>query len=44
LGNDLHLASSANETDEVKNLDVRHSWVVDAASVAEAWHFHRVVA
>ena len=32
----LPLASSPNETDEVKNLDVRHSEVVDAASVAEA--------
>jgi hypothetical protein len=36
LGNNLRLASTANETDEAKNLDVRHSWVVDAASVAEA--------
>jgi hypothetical protein len=36
LGNNLRLAFSANETGEVKNLDVRHSWVVDAASVAEA--------
>lgn len=35
-GNNLRLVSTANETDEVKNLDVRHSWVVDAATVAEA--------
>jgi len=31
----LRLVSTANETDEVKNFDVRRSWVVDA-SVAEA--------
>jgi hypothetical protein len=36
LGNKLRPSSGASETDEVKNLDVRHSWVVDAASVAEA--------
>jgi hypothetical protein len=35
-GNNLRLASTANETDEVKFLDVRHSRVVDAASVAQA--------
>jgi hypothetical protein len=40
----LRLASSANETGDVKNLDVQHSWVVDVASVTEAWHCHRVVA
>jgi hypothetical protein len=34
LSNNLRLASSANETDEVKNLDV--SWVVDAARMADA--------
>lgn len=32
----LRLASGAKETGDVKNLDVRHSWAVDAASVAEA--------
>jgi hypothetical protein len=31
----LRLVSAANETDEVKNLDVRQSWVVDASSLAE---------
>jgi hypothetical protein len=36
LGNNLRPVSSANETGEVKNVDVRHSWVADAASVAEA--------
>ena len=35
-GDSLRLVSTANETDEVKNLDVRHPWVADAASVAEA--------
>jgi hypothetical protein len=40
----LRLASSANETGDVRNLDVWHSWFVDAASVAEARHLHRVVA
>jgi hypothetical protein len=35
-GNTLHLVSTANETDEVTNFDVRRFWVVDAASVAEA--------
>jgi hypothetical protein len=34
LSNNLRLASSANETDGMKNLGV--FWVVDAASVAEA--------
>jgi hypothetical protein len=33
-GNYLRLVSTANDTDEVRNLDV--SWVVDAARVAEA--------
>jgi hypothetical protein len=34
LGNKSRPSSGASETDEVKNLGV--SWVVDAASVAEA--------
>jgi hypothetical protein len=40
----LRLTSGAKETDEVNNLGVRHCWVVDAASLAEARHLHRVVA
>ena len=35
-GNSLRLVSTANETDEVENLDVRHPGVADAAIVAEA--------
>jgi hypothetical protein len=41
-GNNLHPGSAANETDGVMSLDARHSWVVDAASTAEASHLHRV--
>ena len=40
----MRLASTANKTGDVKNLGVRHSWVVDAASVAYAWRLHRVLA
>jgi hypothetical protein len=36
FGHNLRQASTANETDEMKDLDVRRSWGVDAASVAQA--------
>jgi len=38
----LRLTPSANETDQVNNLGVRRSGVVDAPSETEARHRHRM--
>jgi hypothetical protein len=42
FGNDLRLASSANETGPVKNLGPRRSWDGDAAGVRDHLALYRV--
>lgn len=44
LGNNLRLASSANETGDVKNFGACHSWDGDAAGVPIRRRLSRMVA
>ena len=39
----MRLAFSANETGDVKNPCVRHSWDGDAAGVTDRWRLYRVL-
>jgi hypothetical protein len=43
LGNNLRLASNANETGDVKNLGVRQSWDSEAAGVPDGLRLCRIV-